>query len=1145
MPVRFELRYHLSDPSLWIAAAGIAALSALGAVALIEGAGGTSKDVAEAIDRLLGMMFLSGILAGGLLATSSALRSRLDGFLPVRLSTPSGDLSYAYGQLAASALLAAGVIVLEMVGVAAAVLVTGHVASIAGDFPVIAISLTGAISASLVVASVAFALATTLGSAPWAHIFSTACFVVAGILVQVPGGILPEALSAIDPFGILVLSAVRAEARGDAAPHVWLAFGLQRTVWLLASTAAVATAVAFVRRGDAVPRVIRSGERQPPRQQLSPPVSPAAIGGRPSAKRVRAMDQFVTLWRGDLRVLGEHKALYGFGLIGLAYAAALLATTALLLDPPRYPTHATVIQALKSGLTPALIVIAAFCGSELVWRRRLPGWGSVSDSYPVSTTVVVFAKAAALVCVLALIVLIASVTAFAGHVLLGQDAPRVAVYAAWLVGPLLVHSCAWAVAVLVCHILAPNRILGWLLVGFLVAAPVGAAALGGAAELATLGQSPMFPLTDMNGLRGYGRAQLLFSTYWLAAAGGLLLLAAVVSRRGHPRGRWTRWRSEGARSAAPIAAGMLLLLGWTGLGYYISGALEAAAPAKDPGTEALAAPKTSATLGRLTVRSVRMDIDLYPEVNQLKARGTYRLRNETGAPVVFIDMVFPGRHVHGESLSVPGGGVRQTAIKGRFRITLAEPLGPGGEIDLSFRSEVRQPSLLGRAESFDVLGNGAAILDTQFAPFFLSQIPDGRGDDPEGSPARALPDRDRVTTDISVSTRADQYPLSIGKAVADRIAGGRRTVRFVSEAPGPQLIGVQSGEYSVLRRTGRQAAFSVYYHASHRANASRLLASLQASFESFSRRFGLVPRTQFRIVEVAGGFGDVQSLANTLVMSERSSAFSSDLRGGKSPDFPSLQIAHEVAHQWWGQDLRIADRPGGSLLAESVPQYAALSFIQQRDGRSAMGSYLSRLNRSYFRSAGDHRTEVPLSRAGAQDYLRYDKGALALFLIADQIGEGAMDRALSQVLEQARSRPGTLVAAADLIGALKGAAAPRHQALVRDLFEDVVIYDMRTVALRATRRPDGRFDVVADVRIHRSALAGPPVAGGTPVGDVEVLVSFAGHSAGQGQTRRYPLRTGDQSLRFVTSAPPARVTIDPRGLWLDPDPANNVARLGD
>ena len=91
---------------------------------------------------------------------------------------------------------------------------------------------------------------------------------------------------------------------------------------------------------------------------------------------------------------------------------------------------------------------------------------------------------------------------------------------------------------------------------------------------------------------------------------------------------------------------------------------------------------------------------------------------------------------------------------------------------------------------------------------------------------------------------------------------------------------------------------------------------MKASLEYYTQQFGPYPDSQLRIVEIPryGGFG--RAHPHTIAFTE--DIFLSRVEEGEF-DQPFYGTAHEIAHQWWGGQVRGADgaRPAGSSRSRS------------------------------------------------------------------------------------------------------------------------------------------------------------------------------------------------------------------------------------
>src|SRR5690606_5648878 len=106
-----------------------------------------------------------------------------------------------------------------------------------------------------------------------------------------------------------------------------------------------------------------------------------------------------------------------------------------------------------------------------------------------------------------------------------------------------------------------------------------------------------------------------------------------------------------------------------------------------------------------------------------------------------------------------------------------------------------------------------------------------------------------VNADITVTTVADQTPIAPGYKVSDVTKNGRRTARFVTEAPVLNFFSVQSADYQVAKEQHGPIELAVYYHKGHEQNVSRMLAGMKASLDYYGTAFSPYQFRQARIIE--------------------------------------------------------------------------------------------------------------------------------------------------------------------------------------------------------------------------------------------------------------------------------------------------------
>ncbi len=167
---------------------------------------------------------------------------------------------------------------------------------------------------------------------------------------------------------------------------------------------------------------------------------------------------------------------------------------------------------------------------------------------------------------------------------------------------------------------------------------------------------------------------------------------------------------------------------------------------------------------------------------------------------------------------------------------------PGEQRMMSFITERAQDGFRNRGDDTRVVDNGTFIDNTEIAPM-LGMSRDGLLQDRAKRRKYGLPpelrtpklgdiasrqfnglrhDADLVTSDITVTTEADQTPIAPGYEVSDQTHGGRRTARFVTEAPILPFFSMQSARYAVARDRYKGVDLAIYYDPHHPWNIERM-----------------------------------------------------------------------------------------------------------------------------------------------------------------------------------------------------------------------------------------------------------------------------------------------------------------------------------
>jgi aminopeptidase N len=214
----------------------------------------------------------------------------------------------------------------------------------------------------------------------------------------------------------------------------------------------------------------------------------------------------------------------------------------------------------------------------------------------------------------------------------------------------------------------------------------------------------------------------------------------------------------------------------------------------------------------------------------------------------------------------------------------------------------------------------------------------------------------------------------------------------------------------------------------------------------------------------------------------------------------------------------------------------------RRQLRAQLDNYLSG-------RAWEQLEEAPLVRVGHQKYLMYNKGALAMYLVQQRLGEAAVNRALRRLLDRYKFKNAPYARSVDLVAALRTEArTTEDQALITDLFERITLYDLKAEAPRAVRRADGRWDVTVPVearKFYADSRGGEKEA--ALAERIEIGLFTAEPGSGAFDRRhvvlmdRRPIRSGRQVLKFVVDRKPTHAGVDPYNFYIDRNPADNLS----
>jgi aminopeptidase N len=255
-----------------------------------------------------------------------------------------------------------------------------------------------------------------------------------------------------------------------------------------------------------------------------------------------------------------------------------------------------------------------------------------------------------------------------------------------------------------------------------------------------------------------------------------------------------------------------------------------------------------------------------------------------------------------------------------------------------------------------------------------------------------------------------------------------------------------------------------------------------------------------------------------------------------------------MAHQYWAHQVVGADMQGGTLSSETLAQYSALMVMKKQYGPDQIRRFLKyELDNYLSNRKGEAVEELPLERVENQGYVHYRKGSLAMYLLAERLGEASVNRALARFVAKYRFKGAPYLRSTDLIAEFrKEAKTPEQQQLITDLFERITLYDLK-VTDASTHRDATGWTTTLTIAADKYYAAGKGAESKQKLAEpIEVGLFTARPGLGTFAAKdvvlmgREPLRSGVQKVMLHSKAKPSFAGVDPYNFYVDRNSDDNL-----
>ncbi|HEX6576150.1 MAG TPA: hypothetical protein VF042_14375, partial [Gemmatimonadaceae bacterium] len=800
---------------------------------------------------------------------------------------------------------------------------------------------------------------------------------------------------------------------------------------------------------------------------------------------------------------------------------------------------------------------------ELIWRERDARVNETMDAAPVREWVLFAGKYLGLALLLAGSLVIVTIAVMVAQLTMGYHHFEIGLSLAMLFGLQLPEYLIFGVLIFTINSLVNQKYVGMLLSIAAYVFIVFSSFFHVEHNLLVYGAGAQWSYTGMRGLGSSVAPWLWFKLYWAAWA----LLLAVAARLFWVRGLQSRSRTRFALArlrftpatakVAGLAAGLIVVLG--GFIFYNTNVLNEYRTDKQSirrqadyerrygKYEHIAQPQPAET---------KLNVEVYPQRGTAEIAGSYRLVNRGESPIDSIHLETPSFVTTQLTFNRPATRVLSDDDLGHFIYALQTPLAPGDSVTLNFNVKIEPRGFGNNGAIRAVVKNGSyftgAILPViGYQPRReLTSADDRRA---EGLPRQiTLPTPDDVDPtvaagpeslfDATVSTDMDQIAVAPGELRRTWTDSGRRYFHYKSDIPLAGLYVFFSADYAVHRE--RWGDVDVQFFTSPRDTAilDRIRNSARASLDYYGTQFGPYPYGFLQFIEQpSNGLG--MGVDGSGVVTELEGSFLLNPRGDRL-DAISEIVAHEMAHQWWGVQLKYAFAEGAVLLSESLAWYSGMQVVKRTRGRERLRQFMHYLREPY--PWPPMRTGLPLLRA-MDPYAGYRRGPFAFYALSEYIGEDKLNTALRNLLQKKGFGRSSLATTADLYTEMKAVTPDSLKPLLHDLFEVNTYWHFNTKRASAVKKGNG-WEVTFDIEARKVHADSAGAESEAPFTELVELGVFA--PAEQGQILGKPIylgkhrmRQGQQTITVFVSESPARGGIDPYNLldWEEGDNIEGIA----
>lgn len=737
---------------------------------------------------------------------------------------------------------------------------------------------------------------------------------------------------------------------------------------------------------------------------------------------------------------------------------------------------ALMISTIMDRLPFILILILLFYSSELLNRSENSRFEMLENSAPSSQFAVLLSKLTSLFSI-PLILIGISILIGIGFQIINANAPiEIGLYISlfYYIGmPLLLIS----ILVIAIQTFIKNKYLGLAVSAFIVllfCTGIGEQ-LGIQHFLLRYGDSFKREYFDLNGFGSYTFPFHISMLYNFGLAIILLTVTAILWKRNTPIIKTIKRNSFNLIQKTTLTFGVLLFIGFGSYLFYKTNIQYPYLTKEDQNNWSEQYEnhfKKYANLTQPTIIAVKSTVDLFPDENRYKVKGTYELINNS-EKVIDSLLLYIDRNSKLKSVEIPNAkNLNDVSAFQHYWYRLEKPLQPQQKMKMSFSFESSWSPFKGHTSFNSIIENGSFMRISRYFPAFGYQDSNEISSKKERvkrhlkpqTPLKKLEDKSKTTNDfidydVVVSTSKNQTAIGVGDLVGNWKKDDRNYFHYKSNGKIPFRFAFSSAEYQIQKSNYKGVSIEVYFDKRHSRNVAKLVQDLKNTLDYCQTNFGKYPYKTIRYAEVsafADGFA-ATSYPSTVFMKENF-GFYSDLSNQNKEDIINQLTAHELSHEWWGNaQISPEQKEGSWILTETLAQYTELMLYEKEHGVEKALETL-KIHLDLYLSSRSYDPETPLYKTNYETpHLPYDKGMLVMHQLRVLIGEEKVNLALKTFLNKYKY-PNQIPDSEDLLREIYLVTDSKLHPKLDEMFKKIITYSSKISKVESAKK-NGFYEV--------------------------------------------------------------------------------------